>query len=254
MGNIFASDLDQTLIYSSRWIEDLESKDVINIEKYNGREISYILSSTIEELKKITKKNYFIPITTRTLHQYNRIDFLDVPIEYAIVANGGIVLRNGEVDKCWEAIVLNELKKAESFESVRKKLENLLEIPEITKLGIAEDMFLYLITSPTFNNKNLLEYKDMFKGWTMYDQGKKVYFVPDVLQKGKALEYVIKKIKPDHVISAGDSLLDISMENKSDLFLVPGHSKLNSKNKFKENGIINGLLISKKVNEIFSYK
>ncbi len=252
--NIFASDLDQTLIYSKRWLVDNEL-EAINIEKIEDREISYILTDTINELNEITKNNYFIPVTTRTYNQYKRINFDYLDIKYAIVANGGIILENGIENKEWSNIVKRELHEIISFEEVVDQMEFLYDIEGFVKIGNADNLFAYLIVEEeSFDKSHLKALKNKFIGWTMYDQGRKVYFVPDILQKGKALKFINEKLKADYIITAGDSLLDLSMIEASNKFIVPGHSKMKYEHKLEEKGIINSYLIAKQAKEYLNNK
>ena len=71
----FASDLDQTLIYSRRWLADLKHKshDVVCVEHYKNKSASFMLKEAAETLRGIDRAHHFIPITTRTVAQYNRI-------------------------------------------------------------------------------------------------------------------------------------------------------------------------------------
>ena len=124
---VFASDLDQTLIYSNRWIEGKE--DIVKcIEIYEEKPLSFMLLDEIEELKEIDKKHNFIPVTTRTRVQYERIK-LPVTPRYAVVANGATILIDGEVDKTWESIITAGLNKSMSTSEMKEKLEELLKDP-----------------------------------------------------------------------------------------------------------------------------
>ena len=67
------SDLDRTIIYSNKFLDtDVRYQ---NIEKYEGRDISYISLNTIRYIKKLQDMGMFIPTTTRTTEQFNRINF-----------------------------------------------------------------------------------------------------------------------------------------------------------------------------------
>lgn len=47
--------------------------------------------------------SYFIPVTTRTIEQFQRITLFQNEIipEYAITSNGGNILHNGKQDVTW---------------------------------------------------------------------------------------------------------------------------------------------------------
>ena len=69
------SDLDRSIIYSNKFIGNLDKKTYECIEFIDEKEISYISFKTIELIKELTKNNLFIPTTTRTIEQFQRINF-----------------------------------------------------------------------------------------------------------------------------------------------------------------------------------
>ena len=70
---MFASDLDGTLIYSKRRFgEETLNVSVRNVEVYNGREISFMTEKAIALLRELSDEMMFVPVTTRTVEQYNR--------------------------------------------------------------------------------------------------------------------------------------------------------------------------------------
>ena len=91
-------DLDNTLIYSYK--HDIGDRKM-NVEVYQGREISYVTEKTHERLKKIMSRCLVVPTTTRTKEQYERIDLKVGAFRYALVCNGGILLRDGVSDSAW---------------------------------------------------------------------------------------------------------------------------------------------------------
>lgn len=245
---VFASDLDQTLIYSNRWINGKEDK-VKCIEIYNEKPLSFMLLDEIDELKKIDDKYNFIPVTTRTKLQYERIN-LPVTPKYAVVANGATILIDGEVDKVWEAKIASQLDDSLSTSEMRGKLSEMLELDGVLRLRDADGLFLYMITDvDVFDRSILKEYQGFVESglWSIHDQGKKVYFVPKAITKGSALNYLINMNSYEYIVSAGDSDLDESMKKASNHFIAPGHSKFEADYKCKSKGIDSGLEIVKMV-------
>lgn len=252
--NIFASDLDQTLIYSTRTV-DKSMEGVTAIEKIGDRTISYTLESTLLEIERLTKHSHFIPTTTRTLRQYKRLNFRNINIKYVILANGGLILKNGMVDLEWDSIIASKLKKLSSHGYILNKLKRLEKENGFVKFVNADNFYIYMIVNEKKFNKDVLKGFDKFlSGWKIFDQGRKIYFIPDVISKGKALEYLKQKIKPDFVICSGNSILDESLISVSDLFIAPSHSETKCENKLTEIGILNGYGISKKARKILENK
>ena len=78
-----------------------ESSEKIAVERYQGREISYITEKTYRLLKQIKEQFLVVPTTTRTKEQYDRIDLKAGAFPYALVCNGGVLLVKGERDEAW---------------------------------------------------------------------------------------------------------------------------------------------------------
>ena len=98
---LFFADMDNTLIYSHK--RDIGS-DKIGVEFYpeKNQMISYMTKTSWKLLQKVAHKLLFIPTTTRTIEQYQRINLGFVPL-YALVCNGGILLENGQENMRWYA-------------------------------------------------------------------------------------------------------------------------------------------------------
>lgn len=252
---VFASDLDQTLIYSKRWISDA-NEDIRCIEIYKDEALSFMLFEEIEELKSLSKSYEFIPITTRTRSQYERVD-LPINPKYAVVANGACIIKDGLIDEKWEKIIRERLDDAMSTHDMYEKLQNLLKQEGAIRLRDADGLFLYLITDlDTFDRTILNKYRDFVESgkWSIHDQGKKVYFVPQAINKGDALKYLREKNDYKHIVSAGDSDLDESLKKASDYFIAPEHSKFEANYKCSSKGIDNGLEIVKNAKKYLDNK
>lgn len=73
---IYASDLDRTLIFSHRFLDEHKyNKKIVLVEDKDGKEISYMSELAYNKLQEINnnKDITFIPTTTRSLEEYNRI-------------------------------------------------------------------------------------------------------------------------------------------------------------------------------------
>ena len=95
---IFTTDLDNTLIYSYK--HDI-GKYKLCAEIYQGREVSFITTDTYRMLNQVRQKIAVVPVTTRTIEQYERIDLGMGKLPYALVCNGGILLKDGKEDAEW---------------------------------------------------------------------------------------------------------------------------------------------------------
>ncbi|MFF2482416.1 HAD family hydrolase [Paenibacillus sp. NPDC058071] len=229
---IFASDLDQTLIYSARSKGEAVIEDMVPVELYEGRYISYMTKPAVEKLKELAGVARFVPVTTRIPEQYNRIFGIRELFqpEYVIVSNGGTILVNGQVDYEWNSHVRDAVKR------------NCAEHTEIASLfaKIASDHWVKsndlcdeLFYSIRVERDNLpLEALEELRtelaahGWSYSLQGRKIYLVPERVSKGAAIQYVKEKLGASFVYAAGDSLLDESLLMAADFALSPAHGEL----------------------------
>ncbi len=237
---IFASDLDQTLIYSENFLKKHYAADwevhrdkfMALIEYYQGKPLSYIRKEIIMALVSMNENDSFIPVTTRTEEQYKRIEFVKLGItpKYAITTNGAKILYNGEVDEDWSQRVgeiLDSLKYTPL--DISELASKILPEEVIKKNRIAEDVFCYLVVDrDKFTEEHRAKLNQIFdaSNWDLSLQGTKLYFMPRAISKGAALLYVAAKLGKDIQVAAGDSLLDISFLKKAKHGIIPQHGEI----------------------------
>lgn len=241
---IFASDLDRTLIYSKKLINNFD-ENIVLVERYNGKDLSFMKKRVIETLKEMKKNIIFIPVTTRTLEQYNRIFMISEYIKpkYAIVSNGGNILIDGKIDENWIKIIKQRLENIIHYKFVKKKfLQSFKDISWINKLVLRDNLFF----SVHFNDKNEINKEDMalFKNWAEENhwrvsvQEKKLYIIPSVVNKWDAVFYIKNMEKRKKIISAGDSALDYPILINAEISMCASHGELF--NMIKENEVNKG--------------
>lgn len=210
-------DLDNTLIYSYKHDIGIEKRCV---EVYQGREISFMTERTCSALKQAAERFVLVPATTRTLEQYERIDLGIGPVRYALVCNGGLLLKDGILDKKWYEESKRrieeseeELRKAQGFLRSEKRRE--------FELRFIEDLFLFTkCREPEAVVKELCGMLDV-RLVDVFHNGTKVYVVPKALSKGKAVERFRSAFDAPWVAAAGDSEFDVSMLQAADAGLAP---------------------------------
>ena len=214
---ILCTDLDNTIIYSYK--HDI-GNEKMNVEIYKEREISFISNHTYELLKKVKEEFLIIPTSTRTIEQYERIDLKIGTFKYALVCNGSVLLVDGKKDKDWYKESLR-LAKPSNLE-VKKALEYLENDKRRTfELRHIEDLFVFTKCDEAETVVNeLREYLDK-NLVNVFNNKEKVYVLPTLLSKGKAIERLRKYLKAEFIIAAGDSEFDISMVEAADVGLVP---------------------------------
>ncbi|MFA9376796.1 MAG: HAD hydrolase family protein [Lachnotalea sp.] len=241
---VFNSDLDNTLIYSYK--RDI-GENKINVELYQGREISYMTEKSYKMLAEVRKKVCFVPTTTRTMEQYKRIDFGGEVPEYALVCNGGVLLVNGILNEEWYQESIKLIKECrKDLEKAIKVLEN--DINRCFEIRFINELFVF--SKSNIPDKTVVILKSMLniEKVDVFHNGTKVYVVPKPLNKGIGLERLKIKLSADIILAAGDSEFDIPMLEKADIAFAP--EDLNYKSSVKNQNVIvysNDKLISDEV-------
>lgn len=237
---IFASDLDSTLIYSSRHCKLINEETLLPVDFYNNSNCSFITKSMQHKLEHINESMLFIPVTTRSPNQYMRVRyFYDIiKPKYAVVANGGIILRNGIELTDWSDISSAKLKEVVSVKAMIKLCSFFLESVFVTSYKTCEDLFIYSIVdedklaTTILKGEIDLDYLSVLRcfcskhDYSVSKQGKKVYIVPNCINKYDPIKYIMQLENINMFISAGDSLLDYPMIKHSNYGIVPRHGEL----------------------------
>lgn len=235
---LVGSDLDRTLIYSPRALaldmSDETAPRLLAVEVHNGKPLSFMTEHCAELLAELIAAAEFVPVTTRTRAQYQRVH-LPGPVpdwapRYAICANGGRLLVDGSTDQDWTAHITSTL--ATSCAPLDEIVHHLALAadPEWTlKRRVAEELFAYLVVErellPEGWVAELTGWADE-RGYTVSLQGRKIYLVPQPLTKSAALAEVERRTGASTVLTAGDSLLDAELLLAADAGFRPGHGEL----------------------------
>lgn len=231
---LVASDLDRTLIYSTGALQlampDADAPRLLCVEVYGNKPLSYVTETAAGLLEELGRTTVFVPTTTRTREQYHRISLPGPAPAYAVVANGGHILVDGESDPDWHAGVLDRIAAdCAPLAEVRAHLAAVSDPAWLLKDRVAEDLFAYLVVErsqlPDGWVKELVDWADP-RGWTVSLQGRKIYAVPRPLTKSAAVREVARRAGAGLTLSAGDSLLDADLLLSTDLAWRPGHGEL----------------------------
>lgn len=203
--NVLFSDLDGTLIFSA----SCKKVGDIVVEYKDGKEISCITARQAELLPKIRN---IIPVTTRSVEQYRRIDFPEgFAPEYALCDNGSTLLINGEPDGLWLERSAEIL--AEAMEEIAQFRAILERDPDRRfEVRFVDGFFLF---TKSANPNITLARLGVGKLCECYTTGEKVYVIPKALNKGFAVDRLAERlgIAHENFFCAGDSLMDVSMLN-----------------------------------------
>ncbi len=230
---IIATDLDRTIMYSNRAIEEFGMpKDVKlePVEKNNGKWSGFMTQAAYSLLKEINQHSLFIPVTTRTTEQFKRFVIFEkeIPLKYAITTNGAQILYRGEPLIDWSEKLTNQLTDGcvpeVEFLSILKRSGILLD----GERKRAEQFFFYYILNCLPTPSELQEIRELAagKGWKMSLQGRKLYFIPTAISKGKALKYICDREGMEAWAGAGDSVLDWDFLQNCRYRFVPSHGEL----------------------------
>lgn len=257
---IYASDIDRTLLFSEKYIEEyglnLDKNELILgevIDKHNRQTGLNGVTGTIEDngdatvlrayfSKKVytglnrvnqSKEIEFIPVTSRTDEEYKRVRLGFTP-KYAITCNGGHILYNG---KLWDEYIehtdkIRAVNKID-LDAVRNEVEH-WELNK-TKPKVIGNAIVYFKLSTGEDKAKLNNYISSIVNKYEYLDVKvnrqKVYLECKVLNKGTALNWLRKHIESNQtaqakVVASGDTVLDLAMLRVADIAIIPEGSEL----------------------------
>lgn len=207
---VLFSDLDGTLIFSAK---RKQVGDIV-IEQKDGVPISCITARQAELFPRLQN---VIPVTTRSVEQYRRIDFAKFGFapEYALCGNGGTLLVNGVPDaewSDWSRGIFSEC--ADELSRFRERLER--DPRRSFEVRLVDGLFLFTKSSEPPETLRALGESKMCE---CFFTGEKVYVVPKKLNKGAAVKRLAERLGLSSFAAAGDSLMDVSMLNTASIAL-----------------------------------
>lgn len=198
------SDLDGTLIFSAK---RKQVGDIV-IERKDGAEISCV---TARQAELFPRLDNVIPVTTRSIEQYRRIEFAKYGFapKYALCDNGGTLLVNGGLDAEWTEWSSGIF--AECEDELSRFRELLERDPRRSfEVRLVDRLFLF---TKSAKPPETLEYLGSGERCECFFTGEKVYVVPKKLNKGAAVKRLSKRLGLAEFAAAGDSLMDLPMLN-----------------------------------------
>lgn len=241
---IFATDLDRTIIYSSKYI----NQPITNLKKISIKDKIYIESNTYNILKEISNKVTIIPVTNRNKEEYcDLLLFNEIYIKYLILCSGSQIFINNKEDKIYKAMLESKYEKLiYKRKQILEFIQNSKIISFIKKIEFVNKYGLLIKFKKTKdeNNIKLFFNSPIFSSWNTYYAPNRVFLFPYFINKYFAIEYIKANYINEKIIAAGDSMLDYKMIKNANLGIIPNHSdfKLNDKNIIitKKSGILAG--------------
>lgn len=227
---LVAVDLDRTLIYSLAAVGASEVSALRVVEMYDGAPLSRMTDRAWGLLTELMDLAELVPVTTRSIEQYQRVELPKVPA-YALCTNGGTLLVDGVPDLSWRAESFDIAGRSAPLAEASALLEAVAGEGWVKFVRSVEDLFCYLVAVersalPAAWVADLVESAQAL-GWRVSVQGRKVYVVPDGISKESGVIRLRQRLGSDGpVLAAGDSLLDAGMLAAADHAIRPAHGEL----------------------------
>jgi hypothetical protein len=227
---VAASDLDRTLIYSTKAARlGGQQPPVVCVEIHDGKEVSFMTAMAARAFVPLAAACTLVPVTTRVPAQFERVTLPGPRPKYAIAANGGLLYVDGSLDRAWSAAVARELAGGFPLADVWEQAGHVCRPEWTIKLRNAAELFCYAVVRPHRLPEGFISDISGWaaeRGWRISLQGRKLYWVPESLTKSAAVAEVARRTDADLVLAAGDSLLDTDLLLVADLGIHPCHGEL----------------------------
>jgi hydroxymethylpyrimidine pyrophosphatase-like HAD family hydrolase len=227
---IVASDLDRTLIYSRKAMAlGQAAPDITCVEVHDGKAAAFMTQRCANRLDELARSTAVVPVTTRVHSQYQRVTLPMPPPAFAIAANGGLLYVDGEADRAWSKQIRKRLTQQFPFSGVWDYVAQVCHAEWTVKIRNADGLFCYAMVHPSRLPSGFGDDVAGWaaeRGWRTSLQGRKLYWVPELLTKSAAVAEVARRMEADTVLAAGDSLLDVDLLLAADHGIHPAHGEL----------------------------
>lgn len=230
---LFTSDLDRTLIYSNKMMDKYPvDSEAVPVEFKENAPLTYMSQKSIYLLEKFNQEHLFVPVTTRALYQYERIQLFQEHIKpkYAIVNNGGTILMDGKVDMDWDERIRRRLEATSLPKEDMLKIFSKIRHEAWVEREFKIDDFFYMfhINKANIPHDELVTFESELNeiGWRMFLHGRKLYVLPHHLNKALAVNRLQDYVEYDLHVAAGDSVMDHEMILQATHGFSPTHGEL----------------------------
>jgi hypothetical protein len=225
-------DLDRTTIYSAAALDldvpDRDAPRLLCVEVYRGAPLSFMTEAAVAAFERLCAVATVVPTTTRTVEQLARVHLPGPPPHYAIAANGGELLVDGEPDPAWSAAVRARLAGCAPVAEVAAHLAA-VGGEFVLNRRTAAGLFCYAVVDRAALPPDWVPALAAWcapRGWAVSLQGRKVYAVPGPLTKSAAAAEVLGRTGGGPLLAAGDSLLDADLLAAAAVAVRPAHGEL----------------------------
>ncbi len=231
---LITTDLDRTLIFSQRATSQLGGGLPADaVEMTGGRTAGELSWAARAALVALPAHVVMCLATSRSLPRLTRLR-LPFAVDYAIAANGGVVLADGQPDLEWAARIRRELAAIAPAGRVRQVLARHEGSGWLDRLGEADALCCLAIVDPVAlpaDQLARLTADCASLGWQASLIGRKLYVFPRGLGKEHAAAFVAERVaatagvRPRR-LAAGDTEHDRPMLEAADRAWVPAGSDL----------------------------
>ena len=216
---LITTDLDRTLIFSSRATRQLGGGlPAEPVETSGGQSAGELCHAARDALAALPAHAWMCAATSRSISRLARLR-LPFAMRYAIAANGGVVLTDGDPDQEWAERIGLLLDRAApprsqgAVRAVRRRSARARGATWLLRMGDEDDMCcLGIVDEALFGAELLAEIAGQCRqlGWEASLTGRKLYAFPAGFGKEHAVAFVARKIEREagaapFLLAAGDT-------------------------------------------------
>ncbi|SDH49155.1 hypothetical protein [Microbacterium sp. 77mftsu3.1] len=218
-------DLDGNLIYSGRRVANPEG--LVIAQANAGVPKAWMTPTAARGLQEIRERAVFVPTTTRSLEQYQRVSLPGGADQVAIIANGARLIIDGVEDSEWAQARLDPSWGASPAATVIGTFDRVLGEASWYAKSENYDSIISVSANPgqPFPDAALETVTDIATdhGYTVYLRGNKASVFPSHITKEAAAEEIRTRLGLTRTIAAGDFHHDTGIMTWADDAIQPAH-------------------------------
>jgi hypothetical protein len=231
---LITTDLDRTLIFSRQATRQLGGALPADaIEVRGGRVTGELSHLARDSLRALPPHVRLCPATSRNPGQLARLR-LPFPFRYAIAANGGVVMVDGDPDPAWSGRTRRELASISPADAAAALLAGFAGSSWLLRSGVIDEMSCFAIVEPAklpAQELAVIAESSLAMGWRTSLIGRKLHLFPAGFGKERAAAYVAERVaeqtgSPPRRLAAGDAEHDRSMLAAADHAWTPAGSDI----------------------------
>lgn len=227
-------DIDGTLTYSKsrmKLVSDGFNDPLYTTEILRGDPFCFMTVKAHRMLNVIRNNAYVVPVTSRGIEAFSRINLFTENTPYAVLNTGGRILAHGEFDTKWSQYIDDktsyEIAPVEEVDHIFRSFSNQ---PWFSRMSTFRPDLVQIKLDPSTSIPssvvNALRDTVEEMGWQLSKQGSKLFAIPSFLSKRIGFEEINTRVGADYTMTAGDSTLDIPLLEAGTYAFRPNHGEL----------------------------